>query len=205
MSALLALDVRLAESAAHTPRSQTLDTRTALNRFLADVERRALRLAELALGNGEDALDAVQDAMIGLVEHYADRPEPEWRPLFHTILQSRIRDRQRRQSVKNRIIQWLGGGRQGEEDEGPDLLEQLADPAGVEPGRWLDSGAAGQAIVASLSRLPLRQQQCFLLRLWEGLDVAETARAMGCSEGSVKTHLSRALAALRDQLKEYAP
>lgn len=205
MSALLALDARLAESAAHPPRSQPLDSRAALNRFLAEIERRALRLAELALGNGEDALDAVQDAMIGLVEHYADRPESEWRPLFHTILQSRIRDRQRRQSVKNRVIQWLGRGHPEEEEEGPDLLEQLADPAGVEPGRWLDSGAAGQAIVAALGRLPLRQQQCFLLRLWEGLDVAETARAMGCSEGSVKTHLSRALAALRGQLEEYAP
>jgi RNA polymerase sigma-70 factor (ECF subfamily) len=205
VNAVLALNARLADSALHPPRSQSLDTRAALNRFLADIERRALRMAELALGNGDDALDAVQDAMIGLVEHYAARPESEWRPLFHTILQSRIRDRQRRQSVKNRVIQWLGGSRQNEDEEGPDWLEQLADPAGVEPGRWLDSGAAGQAIVAALSRLPLRQQQCFLLRLWEGLDVAATAQAMGCSEGSVKTHLSRALAALRGQLKEYAP
>jgi RNA polymerase sigma-70 factor (ECF subfamily) len=205
MSAVLALDTGLADSALHQPRSQPLDTRAALNRFLAGIERRALRMAELALGNGDDALDAVQDAMIGLVEHYADRPETEWRPLFHTILQSRIRDRQRRQSVKSRVIQWLGGSRQEEDEDGPDLLEQLADPAGVEPDRWLESGTAGQAIVAALGRLPLRQQQCFLLRLWEGLDVAETAQAMGCSEGSVKTHLSRALEALRGQLKEHAP
>lgn len=172
----------------------------ALDRFLREVERRALRQAELAVGQRDDALDVVQDAMLAFARAYASRTPAEWPPLFHRVLESRILDFHRRTKVRRRWRVWLGRPDGG--DDG-DALAQVADP--VEPGPWqrLADGQARSALDRALAALPGRQREAFLLRVWEGCDVAQTAAAMACSEGSVKTHLSRALGALRARLEDW--
>jgi len=157
-------------------------------------------MAELATSSREDALDLVQDTMLELVRRYATRPADEWRPLFYRILQSRIRDWYRRQKVRNRWRSWL---HQDEDNPGEDPLATVADPAAVDPLQQVIQSLSMDVLQGALRRLPLRQQQVFLLRIWEGLDVKATAAAMGCSAGSVKTHYSRAVHSLRDSLQEY--
>ncbi len=178
--------------------SKALEQQRILDRFLAGVEKRAYRMARIATSNSDDALDIVQDAMLKLVEKYGDRSEAELGPLFHTILQSRIRDWYRRSSVRNRLRSWLGS-----DDDEEDALQLVADPAGRSPDQILEARGGIEALDKALHALPLRQQQVFLLRAWEGLDVKDTARAMNCAEGSVKTHYSRALATLRVKLGEH--
>lgn len=179
-----------------------LDTRVNLNAFLSGVERRAFRIAQFALRNPDDALDAVQDAMLQLAKRYAGRPQGEWPPLFYRILQSRIRDCQRRRTVRNRVLSFFGGQREAEGDP-PDPIEAAADPAGREPSEQVAQSNAMLALDAALNVLPGRQREAFVLRILEGLDVADTAKSMGCSEGSVKTHLSRAVHSLRESLGEH--
>ncbi len=169
-----------------------------LNRFLASVEKRAFRMAEIAVGDREEALDLVQDAMCKLAEKYAARPSDEWGPLFHRILQSRIRDWYRRSKVRKRLFGWLPATSAAETD-----VAEVQDQACVEPLRQLESENFGPALIAALQQLPIRQRQVFLLRVWEGLDVKQTAAAVGCAEGSVKTHHFRAIKALRRILSEY--
>jgi RNA polymerase sigma-70 factor (ECF subfamily) len=170
-----------------------------LGQFLAGVEVRAFRIAQAALRHEDDALDAVQDAMLQLARAYAGRPPEEWKPLFYRILENRIRDIQRRRTVRARVMAWLPLG-----GDAPDDPDPVADAASEEPqpGRRLEIDEAMVALEQALALLPRRQQQAFLLRTLEGLDVAQTARAMGCSEGTVKTHYFRALQTLRAQLKE---
>lgn len=176
----------------------------ALDRFLASVERRAYRMAQLAIGNPDDALDIVQDAMLVWVRRYGEHPESDWGALFQTVLQSRITDWHRRSAVRKRWRVWLSFGRNDEDEaDGGDVLEQFPDSAAADPARKLADGRAIEQLEQGLGRLPLRQRQAFLLRAWEGLDVSETARAMGCGEGSVKTHYARALQALRTQLGDH--
>ena len=182
-------------------RENDLESNAALDRFLASVERRALRMAEFATGSRDEALDIVQDAMLVLVRRYGRRGESDWPPLFHRILQSRILDWHRRHKVRNRWLAWLGP----DSDDDEDPLAALPDPGARRPEDELGNTRAGAALEAALQRLPLRQQQAFLLRTWEGLDVAETAAAMGCSEGSVKTHYSRAVHTLRELLEDHWP
>ena len=184
--------------AAPVPEPAARSDAGALERFLREVERRALRMAELATGNREEALDLVQDAMFGFVRHYGERPDKDWRPLFWRVLDSRLNDWHRRQRVRGR---WWFRPARNEDDEDP----IVAVPDAREPGplaRLADAEATA-ALDAALRALPIRQRQAFLLRVWEGLDVADTATAMRCSEGSVKTHLFRALANLRDALEAH--
>jgi RNA polymerase sigma-70 factor (ECF subfamily) len=173
----------------------------ALNQFLASVELKAFKIAQAALRHEEDALDAVQDAMLQLARAYANRPAQEWKPLFYRILENRIRDMQRRRTVRGRVIAWLPF--RGNDDD-DDELDPIAQSPSNEPPpvRKLEIDEAMQALEKALHGLPRRQQQVFMLRTLEGMDVAETAIAMGCSEGSVKTHYFRALQALREQLGE---
>jgi RNA polymerase sigma-70 factor (ECF subfamily) len=180
------------------PSSATAARQRALDNFLAGVERRALVMAELATRNREEALDLVQDAMLAFVASYGNKPQAEWPPLFHRVLQNRIRDWGRRNTVRSRWRVWLKGH---DDEPEADPLQQAADPAGRSPEEQTALDDAGDALLAAIETLPTRQQQAFLLRTWEGLDVAATARAMGCSTGSVKTHLSRAMSALRDKLQ----
>ncbi len=175
-----------------------LDTTAALNDFLMGVEKRAYRMAHLATGNPDEALDIVQDAMLVLAKKYARRDATEWGPLFHRIMQNRIRDWYRRQKVRNTLRTWLAPT-----EDDPDPMDNLPAATNREPARQVNQQAMLVALEAALKTLPLRQQQVFLLRVWEGLDVAETARAMNISGGSVKTHYSRAVHKLRELLDEY--
>lgn len=178
----------------------TSTNQRALDQFLRGVERRALRMAELACSSRDDALDVVQDAMCAFVKNYAAKPEPDWAPLFHRVLDSRLNDFHRRRTVRNR---WLAVFERKEDDDKLDPIEQAQDLQDPGPLLRLAGSEAGKALDAALKALPLRQRQAFLLRMWEGFDVATTARVMQCSEGSVKTHLSRALAALRRALEDH--
>lgn len=181
-----------------------LDATRELDRFLKDVERRAFRMAQIALRDTDDALDVVQEAMIQLARSYATRPSEEWKPLFYRILQNRIHDWQRRRRTRSRVIAWWTGGVRDEDDETPDPIENAA-TGDAGPGLRLENDEAMAALEVALRELPPRQQQAFLLRSLEGLDVATTAASMGCSEGSVKTHYFRALQALRERLGEHWP
>ncbi len=169
----------------------------ALNQFLASVEVKAFKIAQASLRNEDDALDAVQDAMLQLSRAYADRTAEEWRPLFYRILENRIRDMQRRRTVRGRVMAWLPFRRDDDDEEDP-----LAQAPSPEPSLTakLEVNEAMEALEKALHGLPNRQRQAFLLRNLEGLDVAQTATAMGCSEGSVKTHYFRAVQALRARL-----
>lgn len=180
--------------------SDTRETPATLDAFLAQVERRAFRMAEMQLRQREDAMDAVQDAMLRLVKHYRERPATEWSPLFWGILRRRIVDLQRRRKVRSIVVGWLGGGRDDDGDELP-----AWEPADHGPGPLdrLQDAQSYADMAAAVKQLPQRQREAFMLRMLEGLDVAETAQAMGCSEGSVKTHLSRAMHHLRDQLEDW--
>jgi RNA polymerase sigma-70 factor, ECF subfamily len=172
-----------------------------LNQFLAGVELKAFRIAQAGLRHEDDALDAVQDAMLQLARAYADRPAAEWKPLFYRILENRIRDMQRRRTVRGRVMAWLPA--RGEDDD--EEADPIAQAPSTEPPpvKRLELDEAMGALGQALEALPRRQQQAFLLRTLEGMDVAETAAAMGCSEGSVKTHYFRALQALRAKLGDF--
>jgi len=179
----------------------TLEQQQELDAFLASVEKRAFRMIQLATSHSDDALDILQDAMFKLVEKYADRDASEWGPLFSTILQSKINDWYRRNQVRNRFRVWLGFSE--EKDEDP--IQSAADEQGRTPEQWVQADRRVDTLEQAIQALPLRQQQAFLLRSWEGYSVTETAKIMKCSEGSVKTHYSRALEALRKQLGDHWP
>lgn len=181
--------------------TKTLQRERQLNQFLAEVERRALRFAEIAVRDRDEALDLVQDAMIKLARKYVDKPTHEWAPLFYRILQNGVRDWHRRQMVRNRVMVWFGGVAGGDDDY--DVVAQAPDPAGRTPERDLQSHEAMRGLEAAMHKLPPRQREAFMLRTFEGLDVAGTATAMGCSQGSVKTHYFRAIHSLREQLGEH--
>jgi len=181
--------------------AMTLQRERQLNQFLAGVERRALRFAEIAVRDRDEALDLVQDAMIKLARNYAGHPEDEWTPLFYRILQNGIRDWHRRQMVRNRVMVWFGRSSAAEDDYDP--VAQAPDPMGRTPDEQIEAQQAMQKLERAVAALPARQREAFMLRTFEGLDVAATASAMGCGEGSVKTHYSRAVHTLRDVLGEH--
>lgn len=170
-----------------------------MSSFLASVEQKAFRMAMFALKNRDEALDTVQDAMLQLVQRYRQRPSEEWPPLFHRILQNAITDQHRKQRWSRWIRPWR--------DEADEQLcnTVIADAQQLPQAEQLHQQRALTRLQDALHKLPLRQQQAYLLRHWEGLDVKATAQAMQCSEGSVKTHLSRALAALKIELAQDWP
>jgi len=172
-----------------------------MDQFLATVEQRAFRMAVIATRDRDEALDIVQDAMLKLVRKYAERAVEEWGPLFTRIMQSTILDWHRRHKVRHRWRVILGGNR--DDDDPDDPLEQQAVAMEPTPDVQLQYSNSMVVLDRAISQLPLRQQQTFLLRQWEGLDVAQTAIAMDISEGSVKTHYSRAVQALRQLLEDH--
>jgi RNA polymerase sigma-70 factor (ECF subfamily) len=178
-----------------------LDRTRELDKFLADVERRAFRIAQVSLRDADDALDVVQDSMLKLARSYGERPSAEWRPLFYRILKNAIRDLQRRRMVRKRLMVWMPGAKEDPDEEAENPLDNVA-AAGPDAPELLMQAEAMQQLEISLRALPARQREAFMLRNFEGMDVAETAAAMGCSEGSVKTHYSRAVHTLRSQLGE---
>lgn len=177
-----------------------------LNDFLENVERRAFKQAVYAVRKDESALDIVQDAMIKLAEKYGDKPAAELPMLFQRILQTTILDYFRREKVRNTWISLFSGfSRQEGDDEEFDILSSYE----AEEGTAAAESSADQferaqtlrLIEQEVEKLPPRQREAFLMRYWQDMDVAETAEAMGCSEGSVKTHCSRATHALAEALK----
>ena len=172
-----------------------------LNHFLANNERQAFRMAQLATAHRDDALDIVQNSMIKLVEKYADRDADQWGPLFHRIVQRQITDWYRRKKVKQQIF---GIFHNNQEPEGS-YFEGHQDPVERVPDKLLQSEQAINVLEQALQQLPMRQRQAFLLRCWQGMSTKQTAQAMGCSDGSVKTHYHRALSSLRTVLGETWP
>jgi RNA polymerase sigma-70 factor (ECF subfamily) len=176
-----------------------------LNEFLKSVERRAFKRTVYAVRDEDAALDIVQDSMIRLTQSYADRPSNEWPMLFQRILSNATLDWFRRQKVRNAVFMNIGDleATVGDDDNDFDLLESLRTDGGGTEGA--DDSASRTEILLQIEdeigKLPGRQREAFLLRYWEELDVAETAAAMGCSEGSVKTHCSRAIHALAKALQ----
>jgi RNA polymerase sigma-70 factor (ECF subfamily) len=169
------------------------------------VERRAYKQALFALREEQGALDIVQDAMLKLADRYAARPAEELPLLFQRILQNTIRDHFRRQRVRNLWTTLLSSLSPGTEEDS-DPLERMKVDHGANregtPAEQFERAELATMIGRALERLPPRQREAFLLRYWEELDLAETAVAMGCSEGSVKTHCSRATHAVAAYLRE---
>jgi len=192
---------------ARLPRSDPpLASNQEISAFLADVERRAYKQAMFAVRDEQAALDIVQDAMLKLTEKYSEKPAAELPMLFQRILQNTIHDHFRRQKVRltwTTVLSALGKGDEKDDDFDPlETLPAKSDSNATEdPAAQLEQVQVVGMIEDAIARLPARQREAFLLRYWEELDVAETAVAMGCSEGSVKTHCSRAVAALASMLR----
>lgn len=176
-------------------------SRQELSDFLESIERRAFKQAAYAVRDTEAALDIVQDAMLKLAEKYADKPIAELPPLFQRILQNVIHDHFRRQKVRSLWTTLLSAFRPGDDDDADrdpfDTLEVAGgDEAHESAAQIVERDQVLRLIDIEIQKLPARQREAFLMRYWTELDVAETAAAMGCSEGSVKTHCSRATKAL---------
>jgi len=175
-----------------------------LSDFLAASERRAFKQAMFAVRNEETALDLVQDSMLKLAEKYGDRPAEELPLLFQRIMQNTIRDHYRRSKIRSLWTTLLSAFSSDEEDD-HDPLETIEVEAGTftqnTPDGRFQQAQLLDIIEKEIKQLPTRQREAFLMRYWEDMDVAETAAAMGCSEGSVKTHCSRATHTLASALK----
>jgi RNA polymerase sigma-70 factor (ECF subfamily) len=187
------------------PRREQLATPKELSDFLASVERRAFKQCVYATHEEQSALDIVQDSMMKLAEKYAQRPPAELPLLFQRILQNTIRDHFRRSKVRSTWTTLLGNLGLGGEDDDADPLETLEIPetsnVPASPAAQLEQSQVMATIEDAVKALPERQREAFMLRYWEELDVSETAKVMGCSEGSVKTHCSRATHALAKVLR----
>ena len=182
-------------------------TRQELSDFLTQVERRAFKQTAYAVRDEHAALDIVQDAMMKLAEKYAMRPANEFPMLFQRILQNTMRDFWRRQKVRNIWTSLLSSfsvtGEDGEDSDPLEVLTSTDNDARVEPEAQLEQRQTMALIEDALTKLPARQREAFVMRYWEDMDVAETALAMGCSQGSVKTHCSRAVRALAATLEKH--
>jgi len=165
-----------------------------MERFLKDIEKRAFRMAQLATKSEADALDIVQEAMLKLVTKYGHTDAQEWKPLFLKILENRILDWHRKEQLKSKLFFWRKPDSQMDKPvpEQAEAEDHQFDPAGQ-----LLSEQMGQQFLACIEALPIKQQQCFLLRCWEGLSISETASVMGINHNSVKSHYFRANEKLR--------
>jgi RNA polymerase sigma-70 factor (ECF subfamily) len=175
-----------------------------LDAFLRSVERRAFKRTAYMVRDNEAALDIVQDSMIRLAQHYAHRPAEEWPMLFQRILSNATMDWFRRQRVRNGVMVNLSDFEGDDPEDGFDLLEAISGGDGslgaLSAEREVERAQIVAMIEEEIQKLPARQREAFLLRYWEDFDTAETASVMGCSEGSVKTHCSRAVHALAKAL-----
>jgi RNA polymerase sigma-70 factor (ECF subfamily) len=193
----------LLKGAPRTPRALATDQE--LSSFLKGVEKRAFKRTAFTVRDDDSALDIVQDAMIRLSERYADRPAEELPLIFQRILSNATMDWFRRQKVRNALMSNMSDFDSPGDDADFDLLESLESAEGsLGAESAAESVSRAQILLLienEISELPARQREAFLLRYWEEFDVAETAAAMGCSEGSVKTHCSRAVHALAKALK----
>ncbi len=187
------------------PQPSPLATEQELSDFLRSVERRAFKRSVYHVRNDEAALDIVQDSMMKLVEHYSHKPIGELPMLFQRILSNTTLDWFRRQKTRQALFSNIGDLEAAADDSGFDLLENLDSTGASAQAESAESATLRAQILREIEleiqELPARQREAFLMRYWEELDVAETAAAMGCSEGSVKTHCSRAVQALNKALR----
>lgn len=175
-----------------------------LDQFLQEVERRAFGMALSETNNRDDALEIVQETMTKFVEKYAHKPKGEWAPLFYRVLKNQTLDFFRRSKVRNR---WRVFFREqpSNASKPTEMLQAMQDPSAIDPLQDIAGKSAIEQLQIALQQLPERQRQVFYLRLWEGLDVQQTASALEITEGSVKTHYSRAIHRLREQLQGHWP
>jgi len=205
----LPADWRVAAGARRRPvrlgnHNSYMATRAELSEFLAGAERRAYKQALFAVRDPDAALDIVQDSMCKLAENYGERPAHELPLVFTRIVQNTIHDFFRRQKVRSTWITLFSALYSADEEDADPLETLEAQPGSAAAESAADQVERGQVvriIEQEISRLPARQREAFLLRYWEDLDVAETAATMKCSEGSVKTHCSRATQALAKALR----
>ncbi|SNR78622.1 RNA polymerase sigma-70 factor, ECF subfamily [Methylobacillus rhizosphaerae] len=175
-----------------------------LSNFLAQVERRAFKQTVYAVRDEHVAMDIVQDAMLKLAEKYVSRPVEEYPMLFQRILQNTMKDYWRRQKIRTAWTTLLSSFGISQDEEEHDPLETMPSQNSQDNPEGLYEQQETIAIIeAEIKNLPTRQREAFIMRYWEEMDVAETAAAMGCSEGSVKTHCSRAVHALAAALEKY--
>lgn len=183
---------------------ETSASQLEMDGFLASVQRRAFAMARAATGNTDDAMDVVQDSMLQLVKSYADRDTDEWRKLFYRILNNKINDLFRRRKLQQRfggLLPGLSNLATNEQNTAPDPFDKIP-AANSDPAIHLLRRRTIENLYVQISHLPRRQRETFMLRCWEGFSTRETAQTMGCSEGSVKTHYSRAISALRTHLDQ---
>ena len=180
-------------------------TEQELSDFLKSVEKRAFKRSIYHVRNEESALDIVQDSMMKLAEHYGDKPASELPMLFQRILVNCTLDWFRRNKTRNALFSNMSDFESPGENGDFDLLEtytNLEDSQQSESAEDVTRRAQIlRGIELEVQQLPGRQREAFMMRYWEEMDVAETAAAMGCSEGSVKTHCSRAVQALSKALR----
>ncbi|MAZ24627.1 MAG: RNA polymerase sigma factor [Porticoccaceae bacterium] len=171
---------------------------TKIEDFLKDVSIRAFNICVVSCNNKDDAHDIVQNSMCKLVEKYKHNPSNQWKPLFYTILRNKLNDYYRKKALSNRIF-----ASRNTDEEYEETVSYSPNPSDQSnnPQKSIETMERRSALKSALSILPRRQQQAFMFRYWEGFSTRETALAMNCSEGSVKTHLSRANERLRELLK----
>lgn len=176
-----------------------------MEQFFKAVEKKAFRMIQIATGDADDALDLLQDSMMKFVRSYGDKPQGEWKPLFYRVVQNNIRDWYRKEKVKQTVFGWLPGFGNKDEQKEIDPMQAVADKSDTGALNRLKALQAMEKLEEALKKLPQRQQQVFLLRAWEGLSISETANAMNCTDGTVKTHYSRALNSLKRELEGVWP
>lgn len=176
----------------------TINLEKRLQLFMHEVSGRALVMMENACHQQDVAMDLVQEAFISLHQHYAHKTSEEWYPLFYTILNNKLTDWRRKEARRQQRFGWLRLNPLSDEDQDNEL--QLADHQQLEPSEFLSQAVTADEIQEAVQALPVRQQQAFMLRAWEGFDIATTAKVMDCSEGSVKTHYHRAIQSLKKTL-----
>jgi len=177
-------------------------TEAHLNDFLISVEKRAFRIAQMAVKNESDALDIVQDAMIKWVSYYATKPFDAWKPLFYKVLETSLLDWHRKNAVRNR---WFLQPKKmsPDTDDSPQSPETLGVDSLSDPFKTITAERVLEDLLEAIEALPFQQQQCFLLRCWEGLSINETASSLNISPGSVKTHTHRALKKLEKVVQNH--
>lgn len=171
-----------------------------LENFLISIERRAFRIAHLATHCEADALDIVQEAMFKLASKYANLSPEEWKPLFFKILENRIMDWHRKQVLKKKIFFWVSDKSSSDDEYSETLNNEIESTELANPENEMASEQLGKHLLSCIAQLPVQQQQCFILRSWEGFSINETANAMNINENSVKTHYARALKKLNENI-----
>ncbi|WP_110974574.1 RNA polymerase sigma factor [Acinetobacter sp. WCHAc060042] len=174
-----------------------------LKSFMQEVTGRALVMMESATQNQHGiAMDLVQEAFISLHKSYADRSTEEWYPLFYTILTNKLQDWRRKEARRAQPFSFFKKVSLDDDDlEVNDVVDERA----LNPSDFLSQAVTADEIQEAIASLPVRQQQAFMLRAWEGFDTTTTAQIMNCSEGSVKTHYHRAIQGLRQALAHLNP